>query len=223
MPWVVLFTSNYREYNGLMEQGIIVFVDFDGVMHPSKGGDCFCRQPELAKILAALDDLSGVQTKMVVSSSWREGPMLRAKDGSFDQEQAAEFLGVEINRVLGATPIINHERRDLEIMSWLEASGRARSPWIAIDDDPLLFADDLVRSRTLFADPLTGLSSKGFAAAARCMASTQLGLDKAKQVWAELSCMQNQQASTVFEQAKGALILWLAQESRRRQSFRAHP
>lgn len=208
-----------------MEQGIIVFVDFDGVMHPAKGGGYFCRQAEFAKVLGELDDLAGAPAKVVVSSSWREGPILRLADGGFDREQAAVFLGVDPDRVLGAAPLIDHGRRDLEILAWLEGSGRASAPWLAIDDDPLLFPDDSVHSRTLFTDPSIGLEMEGFDSAARCLAARQLGWDVAEAELARIAgrMERGEWSSPQFKEASESLRVWVSEASLIRRKASARP
>lgn len=43
----------------------LLYVDFDGVLHPSSGGDLFCRMHLLEEVLIGKD------CQIIISSSWR--------------------------------------------------------------------------------------------------------------------------------------------------------
>lgn len=51
---------------------MILFLDFDGVMHPVNQVDLFCREEHLARVLR---DFPGID--IVISSSWRETHTLK--------------------------------------------------------------------------------------------------------------------------------------------------
>lgn len=113
---------------------MILFLDFDGVLHPNlKGEPDFCRLPLMWQILGACPDM-----EVVFSTSWREiykfDEMVEFVTYGGGEEFAARFIG--------STPELeaqNHcDRRDLEIQSWLDANGHSGS-WLAIDDMPNLF------------------------------------------------------------------------------------
>lgn len=114
---------------------MILFLDFDGVLHPYSCGDegLFCKVALLWKILRACPDV-----KVVFSTSWRE---------IFSFEEMVLFVtrggGEDLaTRFIGKTPVLKDEgdlpRRDIEIQNWLDANGYS-CPWLAIDDMPRMF------------------------------------------------------------------------------------
>jgi len=123
---------------------VILFLDFDGVLHPSReSGRDFEQVPRLARWLTAW---AGVD--VVVSSSWRE---------VHRQVELVEMLGPVIGaRVIGCTPLLTVERllgrqgwtrapnqrgreRQQEVLAWVKASWQPRRPWVVLDDMPDLF------------------------------------------------------------------------------------
>lgn len=146
---------------------MILFLDFDGVMHPGTGRmqDRFCRAPLLWEILRACHEV-----EVVFSSSWRE---------LYQCCQMTEFVtrgGGEdlVRRFIGATPDTRAARalfgfcgleapdsdfmcRELEIEVWRRTDGfkvgALGRPWLAIDDVEEWFAEGsknlhLVNGRT---------------------------------------------------------------------------
>jgi HAD domain in Swiss Army Knife RNA repair proteins len=114
---------------------MILFLDFDGVLHPHKQNNenLFCRTPLLWQILRACTD-----AQVVFSTSWRD---------CYRFDEMVEFVtwgGGEYlaYRFIGSIPNLEGEgrygRRDLEIQSWLDANGHV-GWWLAIDDIPELF------------------------------------------------------------------------------------
>lgn len=114
---------------------MILFLDIDGVLHPDPP------QPDqrlrsLPRLINILRDNPHVE--VVISSLWREHLSL---------EQLRELLfPVDLReRVIDVTPIAERidgwlpARREGEILDWLEASGRAHEPWLAIDDQAWQF------------------------------------------------------------------------------------
>ena len=113
---------------------MILFLDFDGVLHPHlRHEPDFCHNELLWQILRACPD-----AQVVFSTSWRdiyspaELVVLVTNGGGEDL----------VNRFIGFTPNLEGEgrygRRDLEIQSWLDANSYV-GPWLAIDDIPELF------------------------------------------------------------------------------------
>jgi HAD domain in Swiss Army Knife RNA repair proteins len=109
---------------------MILFLDFDGVMHPLKGTDLFCREEHLAR---ALRDFPGVD--VVISSSWRETHTLT--------NMLTFFLTDLRSRIVGVTPVIEIRNgvdvpgvRWREINQYLSDTGNEHRPWVALDDDP---------------------------------------------------------------------------------------
>jgi hypothetical protein len=121
---------------------MIIFLDFDGVLHPffpmpelmDEENQYFSRTPQLWKILHAIP-----AAQVVFSTSWRD---------SHDFDNMLDFVtrdGGEnlAHRFLGNTPNLEAEghygRRDLEIKRWLTANAHTGA-WLAIDDMAELFA-----------------------------------------------------------------------------------
>jgi HAD domain in Swiss Army Knife RNA repair proteins len=114
---------------------MILFLDFDGVLHPDPCTDrarLFERAPPLAAALAPFASLS-----IVLSTSWRTHDGL---DGLVARLPAA--LGA---RVIGVTPLFQDirceprwtpYRRQAECLHWLARNGRDDGEWIALDDRP---------------------------------------------------------------------------------------
>ncbi len=112
---------------------VILFLDYDGVLHPdpcTDAGRLFENAPRLAQ---ALEPFAGIG--IVLSTSWRT------------KRTEAELLdplpaGVR-QRVLGFTPCCSDfspptelipYRRHAECLQWLKMHAMADSPWWALDD-----------------------------------------------------------------------------------------
>lgn len=115
----------------------ILFLDFDGVMHPSgtREHETFSRMPLLAEALRG--PLEAV--RVVVSSDWRL---------VFGLEILRQHFPVDLrSRVVGCTPdetratsrawgamAVDHPRQ-AQAMTWLARNtGTTRYPWVALDD-----------------------------------------------------------------------------------------
>lgn len=115
--------------------GAILFLDFDGVLHPignrTGGAEDFRSLPLLIGLLEEFPTV-----RIVISSSWRE---------VYDMELLLELLGAAGERVIGATPCIRADLapmhwRHAEIMAWVRQEGYA-GPWLALDDASQEFPD----------------------------------------------------------------------------------
>ena len=114
---------------------MILFLDFDGVLHPEYDGEAtpadiaaFCHLPRFEAVMRDHPDV-----EIVISSTWREYLPLDALRARFSADIAA--------RIIGATPVTPRidgkympARREGEILDWLSAAGRAHEPWLALDD-----------------------------------------------------------------------------------------
>ncbi len=130
---------------------MILFLDFDGVLHPEPCFDdtkLFCFLPRLENVLRDYP-----QIKIVISSTWRDSRSLRELQNLFSMEIA--------QRVIGVTPCwrdypelfeVNGYQRHTEILTWIRFSDEPWVKWIAIDDKAFLFKPflkNLVRTQSL--------------------------------------------------------------------------
>jgi hypothetical protein len=117
---------------------MILFLDFDGVLHPEPCYDqdkLFCFLPRLEKILLEFPNIN-----VVVSSTWRDTRSLNTLRGFFSESIHQRIIGVtprwqdypELFDVVGY-------QRQTEIEAWLRGSGEPWLPWVAIDDKSYLF------------------------------------------------------------------------------------
>lgn len=113
---------------------MILFLDFDGVLHPAYDGmatpaeRCFCH---LRRFEAIMQDFPAVE--IVISSSWRYQFSLDNLQSRFSPEIAARITGTTPLHLDAAGEPLNIPREQ-EIVNWLIARDRADEPWIAIDD-----------------------------------------------------------------------------------------
>lgn len=138
---------------------MILFLDFDGVLHPVKStiDDIFCRTPLLEEFL-----LRGMPDwKIVLSTSWREPHSL---DELFD------FLPESLHaRVLGTTVADSHpgpremdpmlfqrSPRHAQILHYLRETGRSGEAWLALDDDPTEF--EPAAAQLVLCNPAQGIT-----------------------------------------------------------------
>jgi hypothetical protein len=125
---------------------VIVFLDFDGVVHPenvSSQAPLLCRLPLLEEVLREFP-----RVEIVISSSWR----LRWRDPEIAAQEMRKHFSADIaSRVIGVTP--NHldlnwraapdglslYSRHWECETWLRANRPPGAPWLAMDDRAYLF------------------------------------------------------------------------------------
>ena len=129
---------------------MILFLDFDGVLHPED--DSFLRFNKNHILHEMLRRLPG--SMVVFSTTWRTGrshaELVRlASHGA--PELSSRFIGSTPDLPIPDSGLDGH--RQLECLAWM-AKHSWQSPWIAIDDHPEWFSD---QSRVLAVDPSTGL------------------------------------------------------------------
>ena len=112
---------------------VIVFLDFDGVLHPDPCVDAtrlFENAPRLAYVL---NDYP--RTMLVLSTAWRQG-------STFEQLLVLLPEGLR-HRVIGVTPNFSDfssaaalipYRRQAECMRWMLQNRLQDQPWLALDD-----------------------------------------------------------------------------------------
>lgn len=124
---------------------MIIFLDFDGVLHSHDIDNdeyLFSRVSFLWQILRDCPD-----AEVVFSTSWRN---------IYKFDELLDFVtyggGEDLeHRFIGATPSIVREpmsnstgagRREQECRLWLSGNGHQKTRWIAIDDTAVFFTDD---------------------------------------------------------------------------------
>ena len=125
---------------------MILFLDFDGVLHPMPGKalSVFCRLELLEVALARHPHV-----KIMVSSSWRE---------TYPQDVLHDMLGDLGPRFIGVTPLLKASRH-CEILAAMEAYPGI--PYIILDDDALLFKTGC--PQLLLCNPSIGLDEETIA------------------------------------------------------------
>lgn len=126
---------------------MIIFLDFDGVLH-----DIGCMEKNLFRHAARFSEVlrDHQDIEVVISSDWRDLRNVVELARHFDIEVRPRFVGLTGNE--GATDKLR--RRERECWQWLRAHGRENERWIAIDDWPDNFGQDLPGAgAVLFTDP----------------------------------------------------------------------
>lgn len=138
---------------------MILFLDFDGVLHTEPCYDetlYFSRLPLLEAVLRGTP-----QVEIVITSSWRERRSLQHLQDFFCRKIADRIIGVTptssdhpgLSDLMGPSYI-----RSIEIEAWLRASHCPWSEWVALDDKRFLFRP--FTRNLIWCDPVTGLSNE---------------------------------------------------------------
>ena len=138
----------------------VLFLDFDGVLHPvgvPEGPKCFSEMGTFVRLLELLPEV-----EVVLSTSWRQ---------SHGLEACFEFFPESIrSRIVDANPYRVEDRdkpdhllsfvREAECYYWMERNRSLGTPWLALDDDAFRFSEDC---KNLFlTNPRTGLVEADF-------------------------------------------------------------
>lgn len=129
-----------------MSKQLIVFLDFDGVLHhffPEKGlsdeeNAHFAFSKNLEK---AIKELKDIDIKIVISSSWRENYSIEQIKSNFSDYMASKIIGftpvIENSQyykdLVGAGSDVPSHTREIEAMMWLDSHPEYKN-WVAIDD-----------------------------------------------------------------------------------------
>ena len=127
----------------------ILFLDFDGVLHPlnSEKENLFCKVHYLEKAL------EGASCKIVITSNWRL---------TYSTQKMRKLLPRKIGKlVIGATDAINeiNHKRYVEIENYLSTHINSNSiDWRAIDDSHQDFPTDC--KNLICCNPILGMGSE---------------------------------------------------------------
>ncbi|MEJ8850819.1 HAD domain-containing protein [Variovorax rhizosphaerae] len=136
---------------------MILFLDFDGVLHPVHDGEfagppVFCHLPRLERLLREFP-----RVDVVITSKWREHLSL---------EILREFFSEDIRpRVVGMTPLTQpnslgymQARREEAVIAWLQEHGMHEGHWVALDADDWQFPNH--RDRLVACIPQVGFDDQ---------------------------------------------------------------
>ncbi len=122
----------------------ILFLDFDGVLHPDPCSkrDFFCQLPLIEAVLRAH---SGVE--VVISSSWRYDDSLDKLRGYFSTDIRGLIICItpsvaRTNDEGWIPPDLLQHHREWECRKWIRQNRSLNTPWLAIDDVPEWFVPD---------------------------------------------------------------------------------
>lgn len=136
----------------------ILFLDFDGVLHPAGGISPARRFERLPLLEALLFEPDCAHVEIVISSTWREAMPLARLRGLFPESLRG--------RVVDGTPQLDdpdvEHPRYREIRAWLNRNPGIAA-WAALDDSIAQFPEDK-RERAVFTDPATGLDAGAISA-----------------------------------------------------------
>lgn len=132
---------------------VVLFLDFDGVLHPRGGAMAGERFSKKSMLEGLLREPALLHILVVISSTWREAYPLKSLISIFSEDIQP--------RIIGAAPILNDidsaYQRYREIKAWLSHHPEV-SRWVALDDA----AGDFPQGRGLsgvFTDPDVGLEN----------------------------------------------------------------
>lgn len=132
---------------------MILFLDFDGVLHPEiHGAEEFCHLARFESVMRTFPTL-----EIVISSMWRY-------EHSLDGLKA--FFSADIQpRIIGATALYEYveatlslARREQEILDWLALNNKVSDEWVALDDREGEFQEH--RHRLIACDPAIGFDAE---------------------------------------------------------------
>lgn len=129
----------------------VLFLDFDGVLHPKGAGGAaehFSRRPLLE---ALLRETACADVRVVITSTWRE---------AYSLAKLRQFFCAELQpRIIDRTPVLEDLDADhlryREIRAWLNRQPQVKR-WWALDDDRDGFPEAHA-TRVVFTDPAHGL------------------------------------------------------------------
>ncbi|HUN90716.1 MAG TPA: HAD domain-containing protein [Burkholderiaceae bacterium] len=118
---------------------MILFLDFDGVLHPDPCMEprrLFEHAPRLAQTLSGF-----AEVEIVLSTAWRNLMSFDQLQALLPEEVAARVIGITptFGQFDAATPLVPY-RRQAECAHWLRMNNRPPDAWVALDDRPHWFS-----------------------------------------------------------------------------------
>lgn len=135
---------------------MILFLDFDGVLHPFPIGPIDRHFMAMAPLWAILDEIPEVS--VVITSTWRERHSFKELLTFMKSHGGGPYLA----RFLGVTPILENASnyvpgiRQREIESWLQDNGSEQRRYLILDDIEEYF--DATCQNLHLVDGTTGLT-----------------------------------------------------------------
>lgn len=156
-----------------MPSKILLFLDFDGVLHGVSDVSLFRHEEHLARVLR---DFPTVE--IVISSAWRKTHTLAAMHTFFLTDLRARVIGVTpVFKIGDADTTAVPGSRFHEIKRYLAASGDPARPWLALDDDDEFFPPGC--AQLVLCDPRHGF---GPGAETRLRAALMALLEKKEEI-----------------------------------------
>jgi hypothetical protein len=130
---------------------ILLFIDFDGVLHPvhSDRADHFCMLKNFESVIREFPVV-----RIVISSTWRQAYSLTHLKSLFSSDVAA--------RIIGKTPDCEDSSdehiRFKEIRQYLNQPSMLAMKWIAVDDAEFEFPESC--QNVLLCDPQRGFDNE---------------------------------------------------------------
>lgn len=131
---------------------MLLFLDFDGVLHPRATKNLFIHIPRIEGVLR---DFPHVQ--VVISSSWREETHPHEIQAMFSEELR--------HRIIGTTPLVDIDyppgpigSREEEIHIYMAQPECVGNQWLALDDEASLFSPEC--PNLILCNSLTGLDDE---------------------------------------------------------------
>ena len=150
---------------------MILFLDFDGVMHPDRcpaRTRLFEQAPRLAATLAPFPEV-----RIVLSTAWRNLVTFDQARGCLGSRLAARVCGSTPNTgTFDARCELAAYHRHAECIQWLQVNAPRALPWLALDDRPAWFAPYC--QNLICCDPVVGFDASVAARLASALLSARL-------------------------------------------------
>ncbi|HEY4370690.1 MAG TPA: HAD domain-containing protein [Burkholderiales bacterium] len=136
------------------EYPLILFLDFDGVLHPVGGAEPRRRMEKLPLLETLLREPACADVGVVISSTWRVLYNTAQLRSGFSPDVREHIVDCTPELEEHHTPFRRHE----EIAAWLDAHPQVRG-WVALDDDVRGFPPQ-VYSHAVFTQSAAGLTPR---------------------------------------------------------------